>query len=318
MSSLFVHCALLAAVGASLSACDSPVKPAMSQAVASQAMVTSAAWESCASSSQCSVDMGCIDLRCQPKARSRLGDFYAGSGREFLKSKQLSESVASYNQAVSQYEKDGVALPLDLICEQGRALASAQGDPKYAEAAARVLHRCVLGTPAGSQMARSAMESLASLQSSGLDPQVLVRSELADLYLTAAPVKAALKTVNVEVNDDGKASKKKGFVALLQALQSADATEAFGKCAREYAKSASTPLSVALPYSFRYIMDEDDEARDRFVLSLADSPEQSEEPAKVASQCVQEVAKGVNEGLGKTVRDRSRWKSTITVAFQLK
>ncbi len=291
-----------------LAACEAPVKSSAAQSAAMQK--SSQEMESCSSSGQCAEELRCIDATCQNLKRSRLGDFYAEAGRVAMLGIDPMEPSNQFNAAVAQYDSEGLELPIDVLCGQGSALAMARADIKLGEAGARVLHRCLLKTPPNSSIARSALQSLVSLSEAGLDPTVLARDEIGDLYLSGDAIVAEPAEVQVAFRDDGKASKKRGFGTLMTALQAAGSTSAMKDCFPSD-ETTKGPIEVVLPFSFRYVMDEDDESRDRFLLSL----EIENQSPSLASSCIWNATQAVMDTLGKTIRDRGKWKSTVTVTL---
>lgn len=291
-----------------LMACESPVNSGAAQVVPLQKPTLDG--ETCDHSGQCEGELRCVDSICQTSVRSRLGDYYAAAGRVAMQSGDGPGAANEFNLAVTQYETDKVDLPNDVLCGQGRALALARTDIKLGEAAARVLHRCILTVPANSAQARSAMTSLVSLLEVGLDPSVLSREEIGDLYLSGKAQVAEPVEVSLVFRDDGKAKRKRGFATVLAALQKPESATAFKACVPGD-EELKAPVEVSLPFSFRYIMDEDDEARDRFELSL----ESAEGTASAVETCVRAASQVVIDGLAKEVRDRGRWKSTVTLTL---
>ncbi|MBL4634683.1 MAG: hypothetical protein JKY56_12490 [Kofleriaceae bacterium] len=289
-----------------LAACEAPVKSSSAQSIVLQK--PSLEMESCDNSGQCAGELRCIDATCQSLKRSRLGDFYAEAGRVAMLGIDPMEPSIQFNAAVAQYDSEGLELPIDVLCGQGSALAMARADVKLGEAGARVLHRCLLKTPPNSSIARSALRSLVSLSEAGLDPTVLARDEIGDLYLSGDAMVTDPVEVQVAFQDDGKASKKRGFGSLMAALQGAGSLSAMKSC---FPSDAKGPVAVELAFSFRYFMDEDDEARDRFVLSL----ESESGSSSAASTCVHAATQVVIDSLGKTIRDRGKWKSSVTVTL---
>ena len=167
-----------------LIACDS--KAQSSDPGGARAEQKSKEYESCGASMHCQDDLRCVEHSCRRVARSTVGDYEAAQGMALWKRGDVEGAVAAYSAALVRYDADKLAVPPDIDCAYGAALAAARQNPKHAELAAKVLHRCVLAVPAGA-MRFAALDQLATLAESGLDPQLLGGSKLADTYLTKGP-----------------------------------------------------------------------------------------------------------------------------------
>lgn len=146
----------------------------------------------------CQDELRCFEHSCRRVARSAVGDYNAALGASLEKKGDLEGAVAAYSAALVRYDADKLAVPPDLDCAYGAALAAAKANPKHAELAAKVLHRCILAVPAGA-FRFAALDQLVTLGDSGLDPQLLGGSKLADTYLTKGPVRPATDTLSVTV-----------------------------------------------------------------------------------------------------------------------
>ncbi len=155
--------------------------------------------ESCAASAECADELRCFDHTCRRTARSTVGDFYAAAGARARGKGDVEGAIAAYAQALGRYDAEKLALPPDVDCAYGQALAAGKTSKEHAELGARVLHRCVLAVPVGSGLRDQALAELAGLTDVGLDPAVLGGSKLADVYLTRAPSRPAVDKVGVAV-----------------------------------------------------------------------------------------------------------------------
>lgn len=178
-----------------LAACDTPATPSAGGVAAPTR--TSAALESCAATADCADGLRCLDQVCRAAARSLAGDYAAALADRARAAGELPAAVAAYADAVARYEADKLAVPIELECAHGAALVEARGDRERAELAARVLHRCVRGAPAGSALAAAGLRALAALDEQGFDPAHLAREQPADKYLTRTP--AAPRADQVQV-----------------------------------------------------------------------------------------------------------------------
>jgi hypothetical protein len=155
-------------------------------------------YESCGASMQCQDELRCFEHTCRRTARSTVGDYFAAAGALARSRGDLEAAIAAYAQALGHYDAEKIALPPDVDCAYGAALAAARGNKEHAELGARVLHRCVLAVPAGSRLRDQALAELAALGDAGLDPLLLGAGKLADLYLTR-PAKLSTEKIAVAV-----------------------------------------------------------------------------------------------------------------------
>jgi hypothetical protein len=156
-------------------------------------------YETCSASTQCQDDLRCFDHACRRTARSTVGDYFAAAGAFARSRGDLEAAIAAYAQALAHYDADKVALPPDVDCAYGAALAAARTKRDHAELGARVLHRCLLAAPAGSRLRDQALADLATLGDAGLDPVLLGANKLADLYLTKRPARPSSENLAVSV-----------------------------------------------------------------------------------------------------------------------
>jgi hypothetical protein len=131
----------------------------------------------------CQDDLRCFEHSCRRLARSAVGDYNAALGASLKSRGDLEGAVAAYSAALVRYDADKLAVPPDVDCAYGAALAAARSNPKHAELAAKVLHRCILAVPPGA-FRFAALDQLVTLGDNGLDPQLLGGGKLADTYLT--------------------------------------------------------------------------------------------------------------------------------------
>ncbi|MCP4444533.1 MAG: hypothetical protein GY811_04205 [Myxococcales bacterium] len=299
---------LLTAVGA----CDSAERSGEQATVVQSPPGESTEFESCASTADCVGNLRCLNAQCASKVRSRLGDFHAARGRKALAEGDLSGVATAYNEAITTYEKESLSPPLELLCEQGMALAKAREDEKLAEAAARILHKCVLAVPPSSTIAMAAMDSLATLGEVGLDGELLARSEPADLYLTGESSGPDMSKLRVQVSSDGK-STKSSFNGFVEALRSDENKARFQACWQEsWKQHKAEMLDVSVEVSYRFHWDPDDESRDRAEIKVSEMPGLSGS-AKEASECVQAAASEAALAVAKKTRQDTRWKSKIRI-----
>ena len=221
-------------------------------------------YESCSSSAQCQDGDRCFDLQCRRTARSLLGDYYAIRGADAAAHGDIETAIASYATSLKQYESDKIELPPDIDCGYGATLAVGKANHERAELAARVLHRCVLATPVGSQLHTDALVDASSLEDVGFDPALLLKQTPADLYLikkpTVAPHEQALKVV---ANPTPTA---KSFAVVLATLDDPDLHKSLLAC-----WTASATAVVTLGVTAKYQDTGYDDEPGRYVVSL-DAP----------------------------------------------
>ena len=97
-----------------------------------------------------------------PRAR-RSATTTRRSAQASARSGDLEAAISSYNQALGHYDSEKIALPPDIDCAYGAALAAGKGKKEHAELGARVLHRCLLAVPVGSTLRDRALVDLATL-----------------------------------------------------------------------------------------------------------------------------------------------------------
>ena len=308
-----VRCSSALVLFAALGACDSAERRAEPAQALQHPPGASQEFESCATTSDCTGTLHCLQARCVTNTRSRLGDFHAARGRRALAQGEPATAALAYNEAITTYEKESVTPPLELLCEQGMALAEARDDTQLAEAAARILHKCVLAVPPASALAEGAMDALAALKEVGLDEDLLARSETADLYLTGESSGPDLSNLSVQVSGDGKTTKS-SFTEFVAALRTADNKAAFQRCWEAAWKThKQEQLDVSLMVSYRFFLDPDDAARDRAQITVEEVPGLSGAAQVSTSQCVQAVAGAAAEAMAKSMRQDTRWKSKIRI-----
>lgn len=313
MTSYAVQCGLALLLLAPLGACDSAERTGDEASIVQRPPGESAEFETCASTADCVGTLRCQEATCQSSARSRLGDYHAARGRRALAQGELETAASAYNDAITTYEKESLTAPTELLCAQGMALAVAREDAQLAEAAARILHKCVLAVPPTSMIATKAMNALSSLGEVGLDGELLARSEPADLYLTGESTGPDLSKLRVQVSSDGK-STKSSFNEFVTALRTDQNKAAFQECWQAAWKDhKQETLDVSLNVTYRFFLDPDDESRDRADIKVEEMAGVSGAGPVSASKCVQAVAQTAAAEVAKKVRQDTRWKSKVRI-----
>jgi hypothetical protein len=279
-SSILLLLLALAAIG-----CDPNAKASSKSGTApARADQLSRELESCGASMQCADGLRCFDGVCRPQRASILGDYQAAVGARARADGDLDAAVKAYAEAMSLYATDQVEAPIPLHCEYGNVLAAAAKNKATGELAARVLHRCLLGTPVGSSLRSRALYDLSGLADDGLDPALLARRDLADLYLTRGAEKPAPTAMKLTVIPDAKV-KAKGYLAAAALLGGEESRKIFEPCWQPYATAHPNLSSVVvLPLKSRFQQGEYEED-DRYIVGL--------DPAGLAARTPPKEPEGV-------------------------
>jgi hypothetical protein len=255
----------------------------------------------------CGDGLRCFDLVCRPQPTAVLGELYVASGERARAAGDDEGAIAGYTEAMKHY---GTDVPLAVDCAYGGVLAAAAKNKDRAELAARVLHRCVLAAPVGSHERAAAMRDLAGLFGSGLDPQLIARTQLADVYLTQAPKGPDKDAVKVKVTADGK-TKAKPYLTLVD--QIATMRDVLLPCWTAYqAATGKGTVAVTLALRSRFVETEFEET-DRHVVKFAADPPTDPSPESVAAACVQNA---VNPSVQAIKNGASTWDATIAVVLE--
>jgi hypothetical protein len=291
------------------SGCDSRAKA--SDPAGSRPEAKSKEYESCGASLHCQDELRCFDQTCRRTTRSAVGDYYAALGASLRGRNELDAAIDAYNKALGHYDSEKVALPPDVDCAYGAALAAAKAKKEHAELAARVLHRCVLAVPVGSGLRMHALAELANLSDTGLDPLALGRTQLADVYLTRAPKKPSSDKLQVTFAATPPVDKKT-FPLVLERLAQPDMKIALIACWDVYnAASKKDTMSVTVGIKWSYTPSEYEDEPGRFAGKLEPGVPAAG-PEGAADQCVRAAVEPALKALN-TVRDTFATKLSITV-----
>ena len=273
--------------------------------------------ESCARSADCAEPLRCFDGTCRRTTTSVVGDLHAAVGDRKLVEGDAAGAAAAYGEAVARYEADKIEVPPDLMCAQGRAMARERGVPmRRYELAARLLHRCLLGAPAGSSLRDRALAELASMMEHGLDPVHLARSKPADAYLTsqpAAPDPDQL-TLQVAVQGRSRSSTFKKFTAFLEG--SPEVKAALVACwQKNFEETRSERMELTLPFRYGFSLDQYDDFSHSWI-KVADAAAPADEGAAEAAACARAALDPLVEAEGRKMGSETRWdaSATFTVA----
>jgi len=283
-------------IALAVAGCDS--RATASDPPAARAEQKSKEYETCGASMQCQDELRCFDHMCRRIARSTVGDYFAAAGALARSKGDLEAAIASYAQALGHYDAEKLALPPDVDCAYGAALAAAKSNKAHAELGARVLHRCVLAVPAGSRLRDQALSELAGLGDVGLDPVLLGATKLADLYLTKGPTRPPADKLAVTITPTPMPTGK-SYALIPDKLKDPDIRAALVACWDTYTNaSRKDTLAVTVGVKSSYIPSEYEDEPGSFVVKLeppvglpAGSPEAA------ADGCVRQVLEPAIKGL---------------------
>lgn len=228
--------------------------------------------ESCGATLHCGENLRCFDQVCRRTVRSAVGDYYAAVATAALERGEVDTAITQYVASINQYEAEKVpgGTPLEIDCAYGAALAAGKAKKENAELAARVLHRCVLAVPVGSQLRTRAFAQLATLEASGLDPMLLGGAKTADLYLTKAAAKPASDKLAVTVT--ATPEPKKSFAAIKDKIASPEIRSALVACwDAAYAAAKTEAITATIGVKSAYVVGEYEDDPGVFVVKL-DAP----------------------------------------------
>jgi hypothetical protein len=239
-------------------------------------------YETCNSSVACADELRCFDHVCKRTSRSTVGDYFAALGAAARKRGDSEAAIDAYNRALGHYDTEKLALPPDVDCAYGAALADAMSNKEHAELGARVLHRCLLAVPVGSSLRDHALADLAKLSDAGLDPLALGRTALADVYLTRTPAAPSSDKLTVTITADPAAQSLKTFQAVSDKLGEAGPHGALVACWQAFnAATHKDTLTSSVGLKITYTPSEYEDESGTFGLKL--------DPASPADQCVHDA-----------------------------
>ncbi|NVB82837.1 MAG: hypothetical protein HOV81_30950 [Kofleriaceae bacterium] len=303
--------AYVVAAVAAFAGCDSRAKAA--DPASARPESKSKEYESCGASMHCQDDLRCFDHVCRRSARSTVGDYYAALGAQQRSRGELEAAIDSYNKALGHYDSEKIALPPDVDCAYGIALSAAKAKKEHAELAARVLHRCVLAVPVGSSLRDRALQELATLTDSGLDPLALGRTQLADVYLTRAPAAPSTDKLQVTLSTNPSVDSKKTYPVIPERLAQPDMRSALVACWEGYNKATKkASMAVSIPLKVSYIASEYEDEPGKFVTKIEAAGTKPAGPDADAENCVRATVEPALKSLN-TIRDAFSTNLTITV-----
>lgn len=267
--------------------------------------------ESCSASVDCAENLRCFDHACRRTARSTVGDYFAALGAQLKKGGDVDGAIDAYNRALGHYDTEKIALPPDVDCAYGAALAAGKQKKERAELGARVLHRCMLAVPVGSRLREQALADLASLSDVGLDPLALGRTQLADVYLTRAPAGPSADKLTVGVTANPPVAGKT-YQLIPDKLAEPEMKTALVACWDTYnAATHKDALAVSIGVKSAYIPSEYEDESGVFSTKLDPPVAMPAGPDATADGCVRAAVEPALKGLA--LKDAFTTKLTITV-----
>jgi hypothetical protein len=307
MRALFV---VALALALALTGCDS--RATASDPAAGRAEQKSREYETCGASLQCQDELRCFDHACRRVARSTVGDYYAAAGALARSKGDLEAAIIAYAQALGHYDAEKVALPPDVDCAYGAALAAAKAKKDHAELGARVLHRCVLAVPVGSRLREQALAELAGLADAGLDPVLLGANKVADLYLTKAAARPPVDKLTVTVTPS-PAPTAKSYGLIPDKVNEAELHAGLVACWDAYSTATKKDtMTVAIGVKASYIASEYEDEPGTFVVKLDPAAGLAPgSPEAAADACVRQIVEPAIKGL--KITDAFATKLAITI-----
>jgi hypothetical protein len=267
--------------------------------------------ESCSASADCAEHLRCFEHVCQRTARSTVGDYFAALGAQLKAKGDVEGAIDAYNRALGHYDSEKIALPPDVDCAYGAALAAGKTTKAHAELAARVLHRCMLAVPVGSHLRDQALADAATLADTGLDPLAFGRTSLADVYLTRAPQKPNTDKLQVSVTANPQPTGKT-YQLIPDKLGEPDMKSALVACWDAYnAATHKVALSVSIGVKSSYVPSEYEDEPGRFSTKLDPAVTMPPGPEASADLCVRAAVEPALKSLA--LKDAFTTKLTITV-----
>jgi hypothetical protein len=267
--------------------------------------------ESCGRTADCANDLRCFDGVCRSGELSVLGELHGAAGDRAMADGRAAEAADAFGAAAAQYEKDKLPVPARFLCAHGRALSKERGAGR-AELAARLLHRCLLGAPAGSSLHAGALAGLAALLDSGLDPAVVARPQPADAYLTRTPPAPPVESLELEVSvqSRSRASTFKRFSVFLK--DSPEVKAALATCwSQNWERTRSDRLELTIPFRYGFSLDLYEDFAGAWI-KVADAEAATDPDVAEATACARAALEPLAEAEGKKMNDESRWDAAAT------
>lgn len=290
--------------------CDSRAASTDPQAAPPRAEQKSREFESCSATVHCADELRCFEQSCRRTARSVVGDYHAALGSALRGRGKLAEAAAAYTEALARYGADNIAVPPELDCAYGSALAANKGKKEQSELAARVLHRCLVAVPAGSALYGQALADLTNLAEVGFEPATLAKSTAADVYLTKAPARKGAEAVVITATANPMPSGK-SFALVLDEVGKPELRGALLACWEAHAAATQKDeLAVTFGVKAKFITDYEDEPN---ILAVTFEPggAAAGTPEAAAEECVRKALEPIKKTPG--LKDSATTKLTVTM-----
>jgi hypothetical protein len=291
-------------------ACDPAVRTDSRAGAPPSSELRSRELETCSRSADCAGELRCIDSVCRSRKGPVAAEIQAAVGDRQLAAGRAREAADSYGIAVTRYEKEKAEPPVELLCNQGRALVADLGD--RGSLAARVLHRCLLGAPSGSELRRRALADVAVLVDHGLDPQLMARPEPAGDYPLGTPPAAASEdlAVKVAVQSRSRAASLKRFQRLLDTRP--EVKSALAGCWKlHFEATRKSEMAVTISYRYGFELDAVGDLGHTW-LRAAESEPPSDPPLAEATRCVRAAIDPIASAEGRKMGEEARWEAAVT------
>jgi hypothetical protein len=269
--------------------------------------------ESCAATSDCEDPLRCVEGSCRSASTSRLGDYYWALGQITAEKNKFADAADAFQQAVGHFDDEKLDAPPALLCDAGAAMRKNTKDASAPEKAARLLHRCLLGTAVGAADHMRALRELAELDAFGLDPTKIALDKVTDSYLTRAPKAPQSSEVKLEVAQT-KPSGDRGYAGFVALLATDPVKKSFQPCFDKYVTasqktSLSFPLNVAL-----HVQIGDDDMYVGGSLDVKTDPATTG-PELDAARCVSDAIKLPGADFASHHNSSDSWSGTVTLTL---
>jgi hypothetical protein len=291
-------------------ACDPAVRTDSRAGASPASDLRSRELETCSRSADCAADLRCFGSVCRTGGAPVLAEIQAAVADRALAAGKAREAADAYALAVAQFEKEKLGPPAELLCNQGRAMVADLGDK--GEQAARVLHRCLLAAPTGSDLRRRALADVAALVDLGLDPAVMARKEPADSYALKAPAAPPddSLTVKVAVQSRSRAGSLKRFQRALETRP--EVKTALAGCWKPYWEAThASEMKVTIAYRYGFDLDSLDDLDHTWI--RAGEAEAPSDPAEAAAtRCVRAALDPLASSEGRKMGEEARWDAAVS------
>lgn len=295
---------------AAVAACDPAVRTESRAGAPPSSELRSRELETCSRSADCAAELRCVASVCRAAKGPVVAEIEAARGDRALAAGRAREAADAYGVAVNRFEKEKVAPPVEILCNQGRAMVADLGD--RGSQAARALHRCLLGAPPGSELRRRALGDVAVLVDLGLDPQLMARPEPADDYPLQAPKAPAADALELKiaVQSRSRAGSLKRFQRLLESRPEVKAALT-GCWNLHWEATKKSEMAVTIAYRYGFDLDALDDLDHSWIRSAEAEPPADPQLAD-ATRCVRAALDPLVSAEGRKMAEQARWDAAVT------